>query len=104
MTTYLFQIQDDDIAAEELSCLANEDSQWIPQSSLLMVEKAFFESEGCVDDQHILDDIISSTGRTDIIPHLDEVAESMFVSDLEPEALRNLLTSRPGFEEQTIFE
>jgi len=94
MTTYLFQIQDDTDEAEMMggACM------------LAIVEKDHFEETGALASEHILDDMIAATGNTLLADHLDEVAESMFVSDLDPEALRELLSTGDGFEEAELFE
>jgi hypothetical protein len=92
MTKYLYQIDARDPDAE----YDEEETQ------LIIVNREFFEVQGHIDDRHILNDIIEST--RDVRGHLDEIAESMFVSDLAPDALRKLLEGTGFFTEHTLVE
>lgn len=94
MTTYLFQIQEDTEEAEMMGGAC----------SLAIVEKDHFEETGALASDHILEDIIAQTGNHHLEEFLDEVAESMFVSTLEPQFLRDFLHNSGGFEEAVLFE
>lgn len=93
-TLFLYQIHPDTEQAEMMGGAC----------SLVIAAKDHFEMHDSLADDHILDDIITLTGRSDLVDHLDEIAEGMFVSDLPPDELRSLFFDIDAFEEAVLFE
>lgn len=91
--TYLYQIHPDLEEAEMMGGLC----------SLVIVEADHFNATGALADDHILDTLIAQTNDPTLGDTLDEIAESMFVSQLDPEETRAYLAGLGLFQEQTLF-
>jgi hypothetical protein len=90
--TYLYQINDPEEAIDMgFGCM------------FAVVEENLFKKTGLLKDEHILDDIIDQTGLTELDPYLEEIAESMFASDLTPDALKLHLNMSGFFKETALF-
>jgi hypothetical protein len=96
MSNYLYQIDEDADSLEEAKNTGNS-------CFVAIVDETYFEKNECLDDDHILDSIILTTNRPDILNHLDELVESMFASNLEPNKLREFLNETGYFTEQKLF-
>ena len=94
MTQYLYQIAEDTEEAEMMDGAC----------SLVIVEKNHFEETNALADDHLLDELASQTGNPTLHDTLDEVAEGMFVSQLNPDETREFLKQYGIFEERTLFE
>jgi hypothetical protein len=95
MTTYLYQIQKIVEEAQEMGGAC----------SLAIVEEQHFKRTGALASDHILDDLIGACKNPDmeLEEAIEELAESMFISYLEPDDLRDLFNRCGIFKETVLF-
>lgn len=73
------------------------------ETMLVIVEEDHFRAEGALKSAHILDDLVADTGLTSLPDALEEIAESMFLSEMEEDALRAMLLASDHFQEEELF-
>tara|TARA_Y100000815_G_scaffold34184_1_gene28378 strand:+ start:2815 stop:3096 length:282 start_codon:yes stop_codon:yes gene_type:complete len=93
MTTWLFQLSDDTEEAEMMG----------QGSTFIAVSEDFYNANGSIKSEHILDEMIRDTRISDLEARISEEAESFFSSSLSPAKLRDYLIGTGCFRETKLF-
>ena len=93
MKTFLYQINSDIEEAEMMGGAC----------SLAIVEQSHFEKTGALRSDHILDELVTETKDPNLGDTLEELAESMFLSTLDPDETREVLNDYGIFKEAVLF-
>ena len=92
MAKWLFQFNDPEVAQEMGATTA-----------LAIVEETHFRNTGALKSEHILAEMVLDTGFQALPEFLEEICESMFISEAEEADLRNILIGSGHFTEEKMF-